>query len=675
MNNCFKILCLSLAGLFWMAQAYGQADRKKALLIGVGKYPEAGGWNSLSSMNDIDLVTKTLLDQGFKKENILILSDEQANKQNILKTITQDFYNKVRPGDIIYFQFSGHGQQAADQNGDEIDGLDECIVPYDSPKKFQSGVNEGEKLIRDEELGQAMENLREKVGPTGHVLVVLDACHSGTGTRGFSQARGTTDIMASPDYLKNNGKKLLAKENNEIKPKSRGGEGVKPLAPMVSFFGSAQNQLNYEMTDEAGQSFGSLSYALTQSIFKVKEGSSYRALFDKIRNEMSRIAPLQQPQVEGELDMDVFNGKMLGKASYFRVLKVLSDHEITINGGQLHGLNKGAIVGLFPADTRDYLSATPMVTGTLTKAFATQSTITLDSALGKNLSELAWVYVLEQSFGDLTIPIGFKMGLSDLEMDLKSWLLDKPFIKHDQQGAKIWFEYPETKPGAMLRIITSDGYPIDSVIIASDLKTPVIFRNKLVKKLRQYLQGQFMKKMEMEAAEIKVTFKIVPVDSIREGMSVDELPALNFGEDGAKKLKVGSLIRILVQNEGIKPAYFNMIDLQPDNLINPLIPGPNDVVEPEELRILPGQKLLMSQTFEIGAPYGQEMFKLIASTKPIDLRSTLGTRGFKQTSPFEKLFMETKDEEIYQTRGGKALSLPSGDINIYSDTFIITENQ
>ncbi|MBK9108712.1 MAG: caspase family protein [Saprospiraceae bacterium] len=662
---------MTIIGLFLYHQACGQVDRKKALLIGVGKYPEAGGWNSLSSMNDIQLVTKTLRDQGFKDENIIILSDEKAVKLNILKSIEQDLYNKVKPGDIIYFQFSGHGQQAADQNGDEIDALDECIVPFDSPKKFQAGVNEGEKLIRDEELGQAMSKLREKIGPTGHVLVVLDACHSGTGTRGSAQARGTTDVMASKDYLKNNSQKIFKKENNELTSKARGSEEVKTLAPMVSFFGSAQNQLNYEMTDEAGQSFGSLSYALTQSIFKVKEGSSYRALFDKIRNEMSRIAPLQQPQVEGELDMDVFNGKLLGKASYFRVLKVLSETELNINGGTLHGLNKGSIIGLFPADTRDFQNTTPIATGTITKAFATQSSITLDSAISKNTAELAWVYILEYGFGELSIPIGLKIQQSELEMDIKKWLFEKPYLKFDQQSPKIWIEFER---GELLRLSTFDGYPIDSFILQKDVAISPLVRNKIFKKLRSYLQGQFMKKMEMEAAEIKVTFKIVPVDSIEEGMTVEDVRFLNYGSDGVKKLAEGSQIRILVQNEGIKPAFFNIIDLQPDNVINSLIPGLNDNIAPEELRILPGQKLLMSQTFVIGAPYGPEMFKLIASSKPIDLRATLGTRGFKEMSPFEKLFKETKEEEIYQTRGGKALSLPSGDINIYSDTFIITEN-
>ncbi|MBK6572176.1 MAG: hypothetical protein IPG21_06860 [Saprospiraceae bacterium] len=46
--------------------------------------------------------------------------------------------------------------------------------------------------------------------------MVLDACHSGTGTRGSVLARGTTEVMASDEYLKRNQQVVLKKDNNDL---------------------------------------------------------------------------------------------------------------------------------------------------------------------------------------------------------------------------------------------------------------------------------------------------------------------------------------------------------------------------------------------------------------------------------------------------------------------------
>lgn len=648
---------------------YSQDQRKKALLIGVGKYPESGGWNSLSSGNDIDLVTKALINQGFKPENITTLTDEKAVKKNILQVLRVDFLKKVNKGDIVYFQYSGHGQQAADLSGDEVDGLDECLVPYDSPMKFKPGVYEGENLITDDELGQALAAIRTKLGPEGHAVVVLDACHSGTGTRGTAQARGTTEIMASKDFLNAHKGKIVSKEDNSLSNKSRGAQPEAPIAPMISFFGSAQNQLNYEMTDDAGTQYGSLSYAFTSALLKTGSSSSYRSLFDRIRREMSQIAPLQQPQIEGDLDIDVFNGKLLGKVNYYRTLKIFSDTEFSMNGGTLHGINTGAIVGLFPPDTRDFENTKPLATGTVSKAYPTSSNISLEQALDKEQLESAWISVLENSFGELKVNVGIISDHVEWKSQIEPWLYAKPYIVKEEQNAKLWFFKELKSSDEWLILKTSDGYRLDSIKLSADLPISKSTANKFLRKIRSYLQGMFIKKMDMEAPDIKVSFKLVRVDDIESGMTVENIPTIQNDPGGVKRIAVGTQIQILVHNEGIKPAFFTLLDLQPDNMINPLLP--DDHTTAEELRILPGQKILLSNRWVIGEPYGQEMFKLISSSKPIDLKSTLGTRGFSEKSPFEKLFLETKDEETFQTRGGKAISLPASDLNIYTDTFTI----
>ena len=89
-----------------------------------------------------------------------------------------------------------------DDNGDEIDGYDESLVPYDAPMNYQKGVYEGENHLIDDEFGVLLSELREKVGPAGNVLTIIDACYSGTITRGkhSNRIRGTHIKMAPEDY-------------------------------------------------------------------------------------------------------------------------------------------------------------------------------------------------------------------------------------------------------------------------------------------------------------------------------------------------------------------------------------------------------------------------------------------------------------------------------------------
>jgi metacaspase-1 len=71
-------------------------------------------------------------------------------------------------GDSLVFHYSGHGKQQKDENGDEIDGFDETILPMD----FQQ-----EGVIVDDEINETI------VRPLPHGVklhAIVDACHSGT---------------------------------------------------------------------------------------------------------------------------------------------------------------------------------------------------------------------------------------------------------------------------------------------------------------------------------------------------------------------------------------------------------------------------------------------------------------------------------------------------------------
>ena len=186
---------------FLILFTFGIQAEKHALIIAVGDYPIDGGWPSISSKNDISHIENALKILGFDPANISKVIDGEATREGILKAF-EALTKKIKPGDNIFIHFSGHGQQVMDNNGDEIDQLDEAIVPYNSPVDYVEGFNEGQYLIRDDLISSLTNKIRQKCTATGQLILILDSCHSGTGTRGFGKSRGTTKLMAPSNFKK-----------------------------------------------------------------------------------------------------------------------------------------------------------------------------------------------------------------------------------------------------------------------------------------------------------------------------------------------------------------------------------------------------------------------------------------------------------------------------------------
>lgn len=84
--------------------------------------------------------------------------------QNLYEAAVQSFRDDL---DFIWIHYSGHGSFVRDQNGDEADGQDECLVPVD----FKTvGVIADDYIVR----------LFQLFNPKTRVVFMFDCCHSGT---------------------------------------------------------------------------------------------------------------------------------------------------------------------------------------------------------------------------------------------------------------------------------------------------------------------------------------------------------------------------------------------------------------------------------------------------------------------------------------------------------------
>lgn len=103
------------------------------------------------------------------KENIVVLLNEKATKQNILDSF-RDMGNIIDGDDIFFFSWNGHGTQVEDVDGDDGDGKDEAICPYDIKIKGGEILN----IITDDEL----DSYFSMIAAEG-LFIMFESCMSG----------------------------------------------------------------------------------------------------------------------------------------------------------------------------------------------------------------------------------------------------------------------------------------------------------------------------------------------------------------------------------------------------------------------------------------------------------------------------------------------------------------
>lgn len=176
------------------------AQTRRALVIGLGEQQDKS-WAKINGDKDVPYMKEMLAAAGYSDVRTLI--NRQATKASIFQAF-KNLTKSCKTGDMVYIHFSGHGQLVTDVNGDEDDGWDESWIPYDAYLRY--GANDrGEKHLTDDEINVLLTGIRNKIGTSGKLLVVVDACHSGDSSRGDNldeTVRGVYDEFVIPTKKK-----------------------------------------------------------------------------------------------------------------------------------------------------------------------------------------------------------------------------------------------------------------------------------------------------------------------------------------------------------------------------------------------------------------------------------------------------------------------------------------
>jgi hypothetical protein len=141
-----------------------RVGKRLALCVGIDRYGPP--YDLAGCVNDARSWAQALGSRGFE---VTPLHDQTASRAAVLSAF-RSLVRGAQAGDVVVFQFAGHGTQVDDLDGDEDDSFDEAFCPAD----FADG-----KLLIDDDIRAVTMDLK----PGVNLTCFIDCCHSGTITR------------------------------------------------------------------------------------------------------------------------------------------------------------------------------------------------------------------------------------------------------------------------------------------------------------------------------------------------------------------------------------------------------------------------------------------------------------------------------------------------------------
>ncbi|MEZ6057047.1 MAG: caspase family protein [Planctomycetaceae bacterium] len=297
-----------------------------ALLVGINEYPSHVGRLS-GCINDVEHVHEYLRGR-FAPSKLFVetLLNGDATRQGMIDQFRHHL-SRAGADDVVLFHYSGHGarwKSAQEFTSLFPDGMDEGLVCADS--RLAGGYD-----LADKELAVL---LAEVAGNCPHVAVILDCCHSGSGTR---SADDFTQLKARQTHEVQTERPLESYLDGYYAALRHSGASMEiPVSRHILLAGCQRVQKAWEGRDHSGLFTSSLLEVLRRSGGEL----SYADLFLRCRAEVRRRADNQEPQFETYRGFPAWQGFLGGRGNQSgrRHTVAFEKNRWTLNCGAIHGL-------------------------------------------------------------------------------------------------------------------------------------------------------------------------------------------------------------------------------------------------------------------------------------------------------------------------------------------------
>lgn len=610
--------------------------------VGIDKYQYVSQLDGC--VQDVTDMKQLLMSKKFNvpEDHFLTLTNGQATHKAIIDGFRKHLIEnaKTHRNAIFIFQYSGHGSQVKDQNGDKADGLDSTLVPVGSRDPQQKEFD-----IVDDEIRALFDELSQYIS---NIVFIIDACHSGNPTRGGGKTRGIPidDRPQPTEQTKppaNTGARLRGQDLAAMLPRD---------LKYVSIAATKSNELANEMPiPDTDKTNGALTFYLLRALEKAGPETSYDSLMSEVKNNVSTHYP-QHPQVEGDIGRPVFAGAATREDPNIKILDVQGDM-ITIGSGAAHGYGVGTIVAVYASDPRTLFTiknARKLATGTITEVTGPfTSRVKLDATEG--VTPEAKVALVSPDFGSIKTRVAFAQDLSrspsaaDMKAKLTELLIDKKTGKFNRPSLTVtgdvdlnvatqtrinwdvvvkparfsdWFQESSQSGTSNTRSADRQVY-----IIAGPDGTRPLFNyfvetddsagaQKIFTAIERWANQRSLRAINNEASKLNGGIKI-NVRRVR-----GDLPRRIDGEDEVKlppnvqdySSDQGEWFRFEIVNDSTEDLYVTLFDISTNGGIQIAYPPRGSTV-----RIPHGGRVKPPFLTKLTGPPGYETFKIIASTE------------------------------------------------------------
>lgn len=310
-----------------------------ALLVGINNYPLPVPplKGCVNDVTEVEAYLRGRIANNEYKLHLLKLQNQEATRQAIINGFRQHLC-QAGSNDVALFYYSGHGSQAQTPPEWwhlEPDHLNETLVCWDSRI---SGCWD----LADKELAKLIAEVANK---NPHITIILDCCHSGSGTRDSQLETAVRWVPVDERQRPLNSFIVSLEEAFELAALSRSElentTGWNLPQDQHILLAACRDSEKAKEFYANGQVRGVFCFFLLETLKRANRNLTYRDLF-KRTNAMvrSKIAD-QSPQMEAkdwrDLDRPFLGGAITQLNPYFTVY-FHRQYNWVIDGGAVHGM-------------------------------------------------------------------------------------------------------------------------------------------------------------------------------------------------------------------------------------------------------------------------------------------------------------------------------------------------